>query len=131
MGKVEFGQKRKKKKLVAMIVGAVVLFLTLPLIIMIFNQNPSGVLGWKLIAIIAAPLFVLAVYTTNFPRLYIYAALLFFSVLEAEFLLNHVGTPLNVIVSFGIPGIVITAIGVSLLIKFVRTYPRTEIDYVE
>jgi hypothetical protein len=131
MGEVEFGEKRKKRKLVTLIVAAVVLFLTLPLIIMVVKQSPSGVLGWKLIAIIAAPVFVLAVYTTDFPRLYIYAALLFVSVIEAEFLLDYVGTPLNAVLSFGIPGVVIIAFGINLLIKFIRTHPRMEIEHAE
>jgi len=131
MGEVEFGKKRTKRKLVALIVGAVVLFLTLPLIIMIVKQGPSGVLGWKLIATIAAPVFVLAVYTTDFPRLYVYAALLFVGVIEAEFLLNEVGTPLNSLLSFALPGVVILAIGTNLLVKFIRTHPLVEIEHAD
>ena len=126
MGEVEFGEKRKKRKLIILIIAAVVLFLTLPLIIMIISQNQMGALGWKLIAIFAAPLFVLTVYTTDFPRLYIYAALLFASAAEAEFLLSSIGSPLNVILSFGLPGLIITAIGISFLINYVKTHPRVE-----
>jgi hypothetical protein len=131
MGKVEFSEKRTKKKFVILIVGAVILFLTLPLLVMIIKQNPSGVLGWKLLAVFVAPLFVLIVYTTDFPRLYLYAALLFVGVIEAEFLLSQIGAPLNAVFSFGVPGIVITAVGINLLVKFIRTYPRTEMDYDE
>jgi hypothetical protein len=129
MGTVEFGEKRKKKKLIAWVAAAIVLFLTVPLFIMMIKQNPSSSLGWKLIAIFAAPVFVLAVYTTDFPRLYVYAALLFFGVVLAEFLLGQVGSPLNSVFSFGIPGVVITGIGVGLLVKFVRSHPRMEMDH--
>jgi len=125
MGEVEFGQTRKKRKRIIFIIGAVVLFLTLPLFLS-SGAITSGVLGWKLVAIFVVPFFVLAVYTTDFPRLYLYAALLIASVVEAEFLLSLVGSPLNAIYSFGLPGIVITLIGMSLLIKFIKTYPRTE-----
>jgi hypothetical protein len=131
MGKVEFGEKRKRRKLIIIIVSTTILFLTLPLIIMIIKQNSSGALGLRLIAIFAAPLFVLAVYTTDFPRLYIYAVLLIAGVIMAEFLLSQIGSPLNAVISFGLPGIVITAIGIKLLFKFIRTYPRTEAEYVE
>ena len=127
MGEVEFGQKRRKKNRIILVIGAVVLFLTLPLFFMIGSASISGVLGWKLIAVFVAPLFVLAVYTTHFPRLYLYAALLIAGVVEAEFLLNLVGSPLNAVYSFGLPGIVITLIGINFLIKFIKTYPRTEV----
>lgn len=127
MGEVEFGEKRRKRKLTSLIIGAIILFLTLPIIIMIISDNQMGAIGWKLIALFGAPLFILAVYTTDFPRLYIYAALLLASAVEAEFLVGSIGSPLNVILSFGLPGIFITAIGINLLIKFVKTHPRVEL----
>lgn len=130
MGEVEFGPERKKKKRVILIVGAVVLFFTLPLLILMGGDVLGSVLGWKLLIVFAAPLFVLAVYTTDFPRLYLYAALMLFSVVNAEFLLGPLGSPLNAILSFGLPGLIITAIGINLLIKFIRTYPKTRADYV-
>ena len=75
MGSVEFGQRRKKRRLVVLVVAAIVLFLTLPLFIMLSQQSLSGGMGWNLVAIFVAPLFVLVVYTADFPRLYIYTGL--------------------------------------------------------
>ena len=98
---------------------------------MMAGQNSSGGLEWKLIVIFVLPLFVLAVYTTDFPRLYIYTALLIFSVVEAEFTLKLLGSPGNALLSFGLPGVIVTGIGVALLIRFIRTYPRKEVDLVE
>jgi hypothetical protein len=129
MGQVEFGRKRKKRKLVIWTIAAVVAVLILPLVIMVIKQNQSSVLGWKLIAMIVAPLFVLAVYTTDFPRLYLYAALLFFGVVLAELLRSLVGIPLNAVIGLGVPGVGITGVGIGLLVKFIRTHPRTEIEY--
>lgn len=129
MGQVEFGRKRKKRKLIVWTIAAVAAVLILPLVIMIVKQNQSSVLGWRLIAMPVAPLFVLAVYTTDFPRLYLYTALLFFGFVSAEFLRSLVGVPLNAAIGFGVPGVVITAIGTTLLVKFIKTHPRTEIDY--
>ena len=130
MGQVEFGPARRKKKRIGLLIGAVILFLTLPLLFMIGRDSISEVMGWKMIAIFAAPLLVLAVYTTDFPRLYIYVALLIAGVVEAEFLLDILGDPLNTIYSFGLPGVVITLIGLYLLVKFIRTYPRSEVSDV-
>jgi hypothetical protein len=129
LGAVEFGERRKTTRVIAWIAGAVILFLMLPLIIMMLAEQASGIAGLKLFAIVVAPLFVLAVYTTAFPRLYIYTGLLFAALVEAEFLLPYTGTPLNVLISFGMPGIVITGFGIALLIKFMQTHPHTEIDY--
>jgi hypothetical protein len=129
MGSVEFGPKRKKKKIIILIIGAIVLTLTLPLIIMIVKQDVAGAMGWKMIVLFAAPLLVLAVYATDFPRLYIYAALMFAAVVESEFLLGIIGTPLNAVLSFGLPGLIITSIGIHFLLKFIRKYPRTETNY--
>ena len=129
MGQVEFGHGRKKRKLIIWTIVAVVAVLILPLVIMIIKQDQSSALGWRLIAMIVAPLFVLVVYTTDFPRLYLYAALLFFGLVSAEFLRSLVGTPLNAVISFGVPGVVITGVRIALLVKFIKTHPRTEIGY--
>lgn len=129
MGHVEFGGKRKKRKLVIWIVAAVVAVLILPLVIMIVRQGQWSALGWRLIAMIVAPLFVLAVYTTDFPRLYIYAAFLFFGFVLSELLESLVGIPMNAVLGFGVPGVVITGVGLTLMVKFIKNHPRTEIDY--
>jgi hypothetical protein len=129
IGQVEFGEKRRKRRLVILAAAVIVLILTVPLVLMIVLQGQSNVLGWRLVAIFAAPVFVLVVYTTELPRLYVYAALLIFGLAEAEFLLDQIGRPLNAVISFGFPGLIITAIGAALLVKFIRTHPCVEIDY--
>lgn len=131
MGKVEFGPKRKNRRLLAVIIGAATLFLTLPLYFMIGQGSPLGGLGWKMIAVLVAPLLVIAVFAADCPRLYIYTALLLAAVVQAEFLLKLIDAPFNAIYSFGVPGIVITLVGFYLLAKFVRTYPRAEAGHAE
>jgi hypothetical protein len=131
MGKVEFGEKRRKRKLIAIAVAVLILILTAPLMLMIIMKGNLDAMGWKLIAIFVAPIFVLIVYTTEFLRLYVYAALLIFGVVEAEFLLRLTGSPLNAVLSFGFPGLIITVIGIGLLIKFIKTHPLVELDYAE
>ena len=131
MGSVEFGERRKKRRLIILVVATIVLFLTLPLFIMMFRQTMSGEMGWKLAAIFIAPLFVLAVYTTAFPRLYIYTGLLFACSVEAEVLFEYIGSPAHALLSFGIPGLVIAGIGVYMLASFMKTHPRSEVEYAE
>lgn len=131
MGSVEFRNERKLRKKIAILIGAIALFLTIPLLIMIISENISGIIGWKLIVIFAMPIFVIAVYSSDFPRLYIYAGLLIAGALISEFLYDSLGTPFNNLFSFGLPGIFITAIGIYLLIKFIRSYPQNEVADVE
>lgn len=124
MGAVEFGSKRKSKKRLLSVIGIIILVLTLPLFIMIGGGGISGRMGWLLVAAFGLPIFVIAIYSMDFPRLYIYAAILIAAVVESEFLLGYVDNPLNAVISFGIPGIIIFVIGFILLIKFIQKYPR-------
>lgn len=129
LGRVEFGQKRKQKAHITLIIAAVVLFLTLPLLFVISGGHMSGAFGWRLMAVFVAPFLLLTVFLADFPRLYIYAPLAMFSVLVNEFLLGYVESPLNALYSFGLPGTIITAFGVYLLFRFIRTHPLTETEY--
>ena len=44
--------------------------------------------------------------------------------LIADFLNGHVGNPLDALIVFSTPGSIIILIGVALLIRFLRKYPR-------
>lgn len=131
LGEVKFGAGRRKRSHVAGIIAGAIVILTLPLIIMMVGKTASSGLDWKLIVISLIPLFVLAMYAMDFPRLYVYAALLIFAVAETEFLLGLLGSPLNAVLSFGLPGLIISFIGVVLLVKFVRSYPHREVAVAE
>lgn len=128
MGSVEFGQKRKSRKTISLIIGAFILVLTLPLIIMIYKDSISGQLGWTLVAAFAAPILVVAVYSMDFPRLYIYAALLIAGVVESEMLRSYVGAPYDAVISFGLPGFIILMIGIVMLYRFLRDYPKGNVE---
>ncbi|MFH2055172.1 MAG: hypothetical protein ABIJ61_04375 [bacterium] len=124
LGVVEFGPRRKTRRLWYLAIGGVVLILTLPLMIMIAARGIPAERLWLMIAAFAAPLVAIAVLALEFPRFFLYIALLFAGVVEAEFLLEYLGAPLNSIVSFGVPGLAILLIGISLLVKFLRDYPK-------
>ena len=128
MGLVEFGPKRKTRSRILLYVGLGVVLLTLPLFIIMLAQGISGRMGWLLIAIFAAPIFIIAVFSLDFPRLFIYSAFLLAGVVEAEFLVAYLGEPLNSIIAFGLPGAIILTIGTAMFVEFIRQYPLTKAE---
>jgi hypothetical protein len=98
----------------------------LPLQMMFLMDGLSVFGGWQMLALLAAPLVVIAVSSLEYPRLFIYTALLFFAVIEAEFLLRFLASPFNGVLAFGLPGIIITLYGLALLTRFTRQYPRPD-----
>lgn len=123
LGAVEFGSKRKARSRFLFWTGAVVVVLTLPLVLMIIARGFPGGFTWMTIAVFVAPLAAIGVFMMDYPRLYVYAALLLAGVVQAEFLLEYVGAPLNTLVSFGVPGLAIVAYGITLLVGFIKKYP--------
>ncbi|MCK4655696.1 MAG: hypothetical protein KAT85_01655, partial [candidate division Zixibacteria bacterium] len=124
MGSVHFGPKRKSRKRLLLVIAGLVIVLTMPLMIMFADNGVLGSTSWLSLAVLAFPVFVIAVYSMDFPRLYIYAALLIFGVVASEFLLDYIGAPFNTIISFGIPGLAILVYGISLLFRFMKSYPK-------
>ena len=133
MGAVEFGPKRKSRRMLILAIGVGVIILVLPLIIMILGRDVPGRPGWLLVALMPLPVLAVAIYFLDFPRLYIYLALLLFGVVESEFLLDYLSRMATAIISFGIPGLVISAIGYTLLFKFLMKYPKPapEVDHAD
>lgn len=133
LGAVEFGQKRKSRRRVLLVVCAGIAVLMLPVILMALAEGISGGNSWLLVALFGIPVFAVGVYIMDFPRLYVYAALLIFAVLESEYLLKYIDPPYNSLISFGIPGAVILPIGISLLFRFMKKYrkPEPETAHVE
>ncbi len=132
LGMVEFGPGRKSRRRLALLISVIVFLLTLPLMIMIIMQGVSVGSGTLVIALFAAPLIVIAAYAVDYPRMCVYAAFLFFAVLQSEFLYGYVGQPLNSLICFGLPGLIILAYGLTLFVEFLKKYPRQvpEADHV-
>jgi hypothetical protein len=124
MGMVEFGSKRKNRRRLIALVGAATIILMLPLIILMIASGVSAGMGWMFVALIAIPLFAIAVVSLDFSRMYVYAGLLIFAVIESEVLLRYISQPWASLISFGIPGAAITVFGVSLLVKFLASHPK-------
>ena len=129
IGLVKFGKKRKKTK------KRLTYFLTANLfILLIFSiLTPMGV--FELIPLeglmvplflglfISIPLFIVA-YFLDFSRLYVYSIFFGLGFLLSDLLFPLVGTPFDFLLSFGLPGIVITLIGVYFFISFIKKYPK-------
>jgi len=129
LGAVEFGSKRKARRLLFLVACAGFFFLTLPLLYMPQFQNfgvdPSANVGLPMaVGLVAGPLVIALAYFLDCPRMYIYAALLFFALPHSGFLHRVVGSPLNTLITMGLPGFVILIYGLTLLFNFMKKYPR-------
>jgi len=124
LGAVEFGEKRKAIRRYTALIGLGAIILMLPLVIMMFAKGIPGGLTWQMVAIIAAPAIVIGALLMNYARMYVYAALFFFSILASEFLLSYINKLLGSLLVFGLPGIAIAGYGIFLLVKFLKAYPK-------
>jgi len=124
LGAVEFGPKRRAKKWLLIVICAAIVFLVMPLLMMMAAEGSSAKFMWIAIAPLAALFMALAAYFMDYPRLYIYAIVLVYGIVQSEFLYQFVGRPLNSLISFGIPGLAILVFGLTLLVGFLKKYPR-------
>lgn len=132
LGIVEFGSKRKNRRRLIALIGVIAIVLMFPLVLMQLADGFADGKVWLLMGLIAAPVFAIAVIFMDFSRMYVYGAWLFFAIVESEYLLRYFGEPYNLVVSFGLPGVVITGYGLMLLIRFLATHPKqtTEMPHV-
>jgi len=126
MGLVRFGPKRKARltKILAMATA----LLTVGLVVGVVASMSSTPSGWVYPAAFSAVLLVgfsVGAYFLDFPRLYLYGALLALCLPVGEILFRyagaaHHGWP----ATFGVSAAVMLLIGVTLFARFVRKYPR-------
>jgi len=127
LGAVEFGTRRRVRRRSLMLMLGAVVVLMLPVVLMMLPtlRGQAHYTTWFAVAMIVAPVVLIAVYAFDYPRLLIYVALLGFAVVEANFLGGLLGSPLHTLISFGLPGAAILIYGVVLLVRFVQRYPRS------
>lgn len=124
LGAVEFGGERTSKRRYSAIVGIAALLLMLPVVIMMFAKGfPAGP-SWMAVGLIAAPAVLIGVVFLDYPRMYIYGAVLLFCIVEAEMLQRYLAGPFNALIAFGMPGAVILVYGLAQLCKFLKKYPK-------
>ncbi len=134
IGIVKFGQKRKARQkklkiflLINVLFGCVVFILTFFGLLEILAIG--GSLTPLLIGLISYTFpFTIIAYFLQFNRLYIYALMGGFSFFISDVIYSILGSPLDSIIGFGIPGGIIVAVGLIFLIKFLRKYPKPKKD---
>ena len=128
LGSVEFGPRRKSRGWLLLLAYGLVVILQLPLFIIGPGKDLVGQTQWTYIFLMAAPAVAVGVIFVNFPRWYIYLALMFLAVVQSEILASYVSGPLASVLCFGLPGVAILGYGCSLLNSFIRKYPKSHAE---
>ena len=130
IGIVKPGSERKKKLSKARIVLAIsillgLIFFLVPIVL--GNIGKEGQLPWYFLAIIFAMnvfiVFGLVAYFLDYSRLYVIAVLFALTIPFLEILKLFFDSPFNVLIAFGLPGIIVIGIGVIYLYRFIKNYP--------
>lgn len=129
LGMVEFGPERKSRKFWLLLACLAFLFLTSPLLFMMPGDGFGGGMAERvglplMLGFVAGPILVIIAYFLDYPRLYIYTAILFVGIPHSSLLFDYIGRPLNSILSFGLPGVLILGYGLTLLSRFMAKYPK-------
>jgi hypothetical protein len=134
IGIVKFGQKRKARQkklkiflLINVLFGCVVFILTF------FGLLEFLAIGGSLTPLLIGLIsytfpFTIIAYFLEFNRLYIYALMGGFSFFISDVIYSILGSPLDSIIGFGVPGGIMVAVGLIFLIKFLRKYPKPKKD---
>lgn len=131
IGIVKFGDERKarKKKTAVIILLAVILSSLLALTAMTHTmpfflaELLKGYGSAVAFGLLAFTMFLFGGYYNDIPRLYFYGFLFGASLFLSECYYNQVGIVVHSSVWFGISGLIMLIIGISLLTKFLRLYP--------
>ncbi len=132
LGIVKFGPKRKSKQQKLRIFLFAFFILNIVLLILPFSNLVNSIEFEPLIITLILGLggitlpFVVVAYFLDFTRLYIYAILAGLGFFLTELLYPIVGTPLDILLPFGITGGVIVVIGLYYFITFFRNYQLTK-----
>jgi len=131
IGIVKFGLKRQASYKKLVIISTILVSITVVLLIMTITKIFPGTLG-NMLDGYAVPIIIgistiigmgVFAYIKDFPHLWIYGLIIGLGIIVAEVLYKTVGTPLDSIITFGIPGLIILFYGLIILYRFLRKYP--------
>jgi hypothetical protein len=136
VGKAQFrGRRRRANANTTWILAAVAALGLGALLMMLWRTSSGSAPAWiewatehfvVLIGLIWGGALVVTAWIVDFPRLYVYGALLFASLLVTDLVRGyHLGTSLSVV------GGLILFTGIVLLIRFLRRYPRQDAPGME
>jgi MFS family permease len=132
MGIVKFGEKRKaRQKRLKIFLLVNVLFGVTVFVLTFFGLFEFLAIAGSLIPLLIGLLsftipFSIVAYFLGFNRLYIYSLMAGFSFFVSEIISQILGSPLDSIIGFGVPGGIIVIIGIVYLLKFLHKYPKPE-----
>lgn len=124
LGSVEFGEKRKSKRRYTILIAIAALVLLLPAGIMTFTGGFPGGLTWMAAGLVAAPAVLVGVVFLDYPRMYLYGAVLVFCIFVAEFLQRSIKGPFSSLIAFGAAGAAVLVYGLTLFSSFLKRYPK-------
>lgn len=130
LGIVKFGEKRKtRQKRLKIFLLVNVLFGVITFILTFFGLLELLAFGGSLTPLVIGLIsftipFSIIAYFLGFTRLYIYALIVGFSFFASDLIFSILGSPLDSIIGFGIPGGIIVIIGLVYLFKFLHKYPK-------
>lgn len=130
IGIVKFGDKRKARQrrlriflAINVLFGFIIFFLTFFGLLEFLSL--TGSLAPLIIGLVAITFpFTIIAYFLDFNRLYIYGLIGGLTFFMSDIIYSVLGSPLDSIIGFGVPGGIIIFIGLSFLIKFLRKYPK-------
>jgi hypothetical protein len=131
IGIAKFGGKRKKKYRAMLIVSLITFPISVILLTLTylgpFQIDVSTALGGYAVPI-GAGLFAificgLTAHLIDFTHLFYYGLIIGLGIMITEYFNTTIGPPINDVLTFGIPGVIVILIGLFTLSQFIKKYP--------
>jgi len=136
MGFVKFGPRREiaKKRiwvLASILTPLLMIFIIIIKMQFIFKGDLSNYVGPLFSTMLFVIISTIISHIIDYPRLFLFGLLVGLSIIAAEILYPHVGSPLDGLIPFSLVGTLIITFGLDLLIRFLKKYPRAskEVDH--
>lgn len=136
IGIVKFGEKRKvRQKHLKIFLLVNVLFLVIVFFLTFFGLLEFLSIGGSLIPLLIGLMtftipFTIIAYFLGFNRLYIYSLMGGLSFFISDLIFPIVGSPLDSIIGFGVPGGIMVVTGIIYLKNFLHKYPKADKDSI-
>jgi hypothetical protein len=132
MGLVRFGPQRKTNKKRLQFIAIILCLITVTQVILTISGAfpPDWMVGLGeysmpiIFSLSALLVFCIFAYFKDFPRLVLIGVLFGAGIMFAEYLHFHVGSPLDGLIGLGIPGVIVLTMGLILLSRFMKKYPK-------
>lgn len=129
MGFVKFGPRREiaKKRicvLASILTPLLMIFIIIIKMQFIFKGDLSNYVGPLFSTMLFVIISTIISHIIDYPRLFLFGLLVGLSIIAAEILYPHFGSPLDGLIPFSIAGALIMANGLVLLIRFLKKYPK-------